>query len=108
MNVSDDDVRALRQQNDLSTFLKDQRRAAATRNTHRRGLVLRQPDLAAKLTEPPLKYARPEQWTGFIPPATTCTGALNPTPVRPVLLALVAEAEHRQHRNSTGQEAVAS
>jgi hypothetical protein len=95
MNISEDDVRALREQKDLNQFLKDQKRAAATRHAHRRGLVLSCPDLATKLTEPPLKYKTPEQWTGFIPPATQCSGAVNTTPVRPALLALVEEAERR-------------
>lgn len=44
----------------------DQAQAA---NQARRERVLRHPDLAKKLTEPPLSYARPEQWNGFVPPA---------------------------------------
>lgn len=35
----------------------------------RRARVLRYPDLARRLTEPPLGYRRAEDWTGWIPPA---------------------------------------
>lgn len=37
----------------------------------RRERVLRHPDLAARLCAPPLNYARPEQWNGFVPPRET-------------------------------------
>lgn len=95
MNVTEDDVRAMRADKDLKDFIAMHMRDAASRNAHRRGLVLRHPDLAAKLTAQPLNYERPDQWTGYIPPSTTATGALNTTPVRPALLALVHEAEKR-------------
>jgi dihydroorotase len=98
MNISEDDVRALRQEKDLGRFIRDEKRAAMTRNAHRRGLVLAHADLAAKLTEQPLNFSQPERWTGFIPPATLCTGALNTSPVRPALLALVYAAEQRQQK----------
>ena len=42
--------------------------AAHARNQERRAAVLRHPDLAARLTRPPLEYARPGHWTGYIPP----------------------------------------
>lgn len=35
----------------------------------RRARVLRYPDLARKLTEPPLNYRRAEDWAGWVPPA---------------------------------------
>jgi hypothetical protein len=35
----------------------------------RRARVLRYPDLARRLTEPPLSYRRAEDWSGWIPPA---------------------------------------
>jgi len=44
----------------------EQARAA---NQARRERVLRHPDLARRLTEPPLGYSRPEQWNGYVPPA---------------------------------------
>lgn len=34
----------------------------------RRGAVLRYPDLAARLCQPPLNFRRPDNWNGFIPP----------------------------------------
>lgn len=58
-----------------------------------RAVVLRHPDLAARLCEPPLDYARPDQWTGYVPPAL-CSGTINDSPRRQALLALVSEAEH--------------
>jgi hypothetical protein len=108
MNVTEDDVRALRQQKDLTAFIKEQKRAAATRNAHRRGLVLAYPDIAVKLTEQPLNFSAPEKWTGFIPPSTLCTGALNTSPVRPALLALVHAAEQRNGRRQAEAEEVAA
>lgn len=47
----------------------DAAKADRARNTEQRKLVLRYPDIAARLCEPPLNYARPGQWTGYIPPA---------------------------------------
>jgi hypothetical protein len=98
VNISEEDVHALRQQNDLTAFIKEQKRAAATRNAHRRALVLQHDDLAAKLTQQPMNFSAPEKWTGFIPPSTVCSGALNTSPVRPALLALVHAAEQRQQK----------
>jgi hypothetical protein len=108
MNISEDDVHALRQQKDLKAFISAQNRAAATANAHRRGLVLAYADLAAKLTEQPLNFAEPEKWTGFIPPSTVCSGALNTTPVRPALLALVYAAEQRNQRRNSGAKEIAA
>ncbi|MFG1857498.1 hypothetical protein ACGFJT_37080 [Actinomadura geliboluensis] len=59
-----------------------------------RGSVLRYPDLAAKLREPPLKFRRPEQWNGYIPP-DTCGSAPNLSPRRDALIVLVEEAARR-------------
>lgn len=88
------DARSLAQQGDIGRFIKHHMAEAQRAAAHRRGLVLRYPDLAAKLTERPLRFTTPEHWNGFIPPATW-NQALNTTPGRPVLLALVAEAEKR-------------
>jgi len=41
---------------------------AKRRNMIRRERVLRYPDLAKLLTEPPLNYDRPDQWNGYVPP----------------------------------------
>jgi hypothetical protein len=56
--------------------------------------VLRYPDLAQKLTEPPLRYANPRQWNGFIPP-DVCGQQLNLSPRRDALWALATEAYRR-------------
>jgi|SRR5215471_1980382 len=50
------------------TWLRQILAEAHRRTLARRERVLRYPDLAARLTEPPLNYARPEQWNGFVPP----------------------------------------
>jgi hypothetical protein len=41
--------------------------AADSAVRERRAMVLRHRDLAARLCLPPLSYARPEQWNGYIP-----------------------------------------
>ena len=61
------------------------------------------PWLAMRLCAPPLSYARPEQWNGFIPPETY-NGARNESPRRKALLALVAEAEAIRAELSRGGE----
>ena len=48
---------------------------AHSRNSDRRAAVLSHPDLAKRLTQPLFSYARPEQWTGYIPPAFVNLGA---------------------------------
>lgn len=90
-----DDIRGLKADGELGKFIKFHMAAAQRDAAHRRGLVLRYPDLAAKLTERPINFTAPEKWNGYIPPTTDCTGAMNTTPCRPALLALVAEAERR-------------
>ncbi len=93
-----DDVRGLKADGELGKFIKFHMAEAQRAAAHRRGLVLRYPDLAAKLTEPPIGFTRPEMWNGYIPPATDCMGAMNTARCRPALLALVAEAERRLHQ----------
>lgn len=107
MNLSEDDVRAMRQQSDLKQFILNGMRDGAARNAHQRTAILAHPDLAKKLTEPPISLARPEQWSGYIPPAVTCTNAINPSPVRAALWAIAAEAERRtvQSRQHLGEAA---
>ena len=89
------DARELKQQGDLGRFIKHHMAEAQRAAAYRRNLVLRYPDLAAKLTQPPIGFSAPEKWNGYIPPATDCTGAMNTAPCRRALLALVAEAERR-------------
>lgn len=99
------DARALMAENDVGRYIKhgmaEARRAAA----YRRSLVLRHSDLAARLTQPPIRFSSPEKWNGYIPPATDCAGAMNTTPSRPALLALVAEAERRANTPQTADQA---
>lgn len=64
-----------------------------------RDAILRYPDLAQKLTEPPLNYARPEQWRGFVPPAV-CEQRLNTSPERGALVELIQEAYRRDAENT--------
>jgi hypothetical protein len=92
------DARTLQQQGDIGRFIKHHMAEARRAAAHRRGLVLRYPDLAVKLTEHPVNHSSPEKWNGYIPPATDCTGAMNTARCRPALLALVAEAECRLHQ----------
>lgn len=77
--------------------------AAELTKEQRRELVLKYPDIAEKLRQPPYK-GTPHGWSGFIPSATYETGtglALNPSPVRIQLLAIVMEAAERADANPT-------
>ena len=81
------------------------------RSQRRRKLVLSHPDLAELLTHPTIGYTRPDQWNGWIPPATVPDDSPNPTPGpttdgpgyvtndsprRAALIELVEEAERRE------------
>lgn len=92
------DAQALMKEGDVARFIKHHMAEARRAAAYRRSIVLRYPDLAAKLIEPPHRHSSPEMWTGHIPPATDCTGAINTASCRPALLALVAEAEARTAR----------
>jgi len=59
-----------------------------------REAVLSYPDLAQRLTEPPLGYETPAQWTGYIPPAEW-GGKENESPRRRALVEIVEEAYRR-------------
>lgn len=93
--INEADIAELRRQGDLKSYLVRQREQAHSDCAARRALVLRNPDIAARLCAPPLNYASPEHWTGFIPPATLSSGAINTTPVRPALLDLLQQAEQQ-------------
>jgi hypothetical protein len=110
IDISEQDVPELRAQGDLITFIKQGIAAARAENARRRALVLRYPDLAERLIEPPLRHTTPEHWTGYVPPASDAPslgGAepINHSPARKALAAIVAEAEHRA---ATGQKASAA
>ena len=75
-------------------------RAAAKQTADQHKLINRYRDIAAKLCEPPLSYARPDQWHGYIPPAYDAeteggVTRLNTSPRRAALLALLEEAAER-------------
>lgn len=77
-------------------------------NQQRRELVLAYPDIAAKLTAPPMRLPRPEAWSGFIPAAdyeATRGRVPNPSPYRRQLEAILAEAAERADREArTGRQ----
>lgn len=101
MNLTEQDVSELRKTpGDLIRLMKQARADALAENARRRALVLRHPDLAARLTEPPIRHTTPEHWTGYVPPASDAPslgGAepINHSPARKALVAIVAEAEQR-------------
>lgn len=57
-----------------------------------RELVLRHPDVAKRLTDPPLSYQRPDQWTGYIP-GPEWRGQANDSIRRAALIDIVMAAE---------------
>lgn len=78
---------------------------ATARCAERRRRVLSHPDLAELLTLPPLDYARPDQWTGYVPPALwgderqpdgTFLDKRNTSDRRAALVAICAEAHARE------------
>ena len=56
-------------------------------------IVLRYPDLAARLCQQPLGYSEPGQWNGYIPPREC--GGYNTSPQRRALVEICAEAFRR-------------
>ncbi|WP_329424041.1 hypothetical protein [Streptomyces sp. NBC_01268] len=90
-DITEADVTALRQQNDLKAFIQDTNRQAAARCAARVRLVAHHPDLveqvAAVLGHP--------NWNGYLAPDTDCTGRINTSPIRRRLAAILAEAEQR-------------
>lgn len=74
--------------------------AARAQIAEQRRLILAYPDLAARLCAAPLGFKRPEQWTGYIPPAfdrerPDGTVPQNDSPVRAALMALLEQAAER-------------
>ncbi len=71
----------------------------------RRERVLAHPDLAARLTQPPLNHTDPARWNGYVPPATwgdytwkdgTLDERKNSSPERAALVDICAEALRRE------------
>lgn len=58
----------------------------------RREMVLRHPDVARRLCEPPLSFKHPSQWNGFVPPELWAE-QFNDSPRRAALLDICREAE---------------
>ena len=56
-----------------------------------RDRVLRHPDIAKRLCDPPLRYSRPEVWNGYVPP-DTWRERHNDSPQRVALLAIITAA----------------
>lgn len=87
-------------------------RAAARQTSEQHKLIMRYPDIRARLCDPPLGYAKPEQWHGYIPPAYDAeridgVTRLNDSPRRTALLALLEEAAERadaEHANDKPRE----
>ncbi|WP_017602230.1 hypothetical protein [Nocardiopsis lucentensis] len=74
-----------------------------TTNADRRRAVLAHLDLAERLCEEPLGFERPDQWTGFIPPAMW-NQQPNTSPRRKALVEIYDEALARG-RASAREEA---
>ena len=73
------------------------------RSQRRRELVFKHPDLAKQLLSNLIGYSRPENWNGWIPPATVAARdgyVPNDSPRRAALVALVEEAERREAEGS--------
>jgi hypothetical protein len=75
-------------------------RAARKQCIEQQKLVLRYPDIAKRLCEPPLGYAAPGQWTGYIPPAYDAEQVdgsvpLNTSRYRAVLMEILEAAAER-------------
>lgn len=71
----------------------------------RRARVLAHADLAARLTEPPLSYTQPQQWTGYVPPRTWGE-RLNTSPQRAALVEICTEAMCRDGDQAVDEGAV--
>ncbi|MGW6395433.1 hypothetical protein ACWFR1_34195 [Streptomyces sp. NPDC055103] len=90
-SVTEADVSAMRQQQDLAAFIKQTSREAAARCAARVQIIARYPDLVERVTE---QLGR-DNWNGYIPPEHDATGRINTSPIRRRLVAILAEAEQR-------------
>jgi hypothetical protein len=68
-----------------------------------RARVLRHPDIAKRLTEPPLRYSRPEVWNGYLPP-DMWQGRHNDSPQRAALLEIVTAAVAADKADTTTKD----
>lgn len=95
LNYDTDDIRAMRADGDLGRLWRESLAQAGADNDDRKRRVLAHPDLAEQLTQPPVKFDRPECWTGYLAPERLPDGQPNRSPIRAQLAALVAEADRR-------------
>lgn len=77
-----------RQRSDWDHFADEQRKLCK----HNRDTVLAHPAVAARLTRPPLSYAKPEQWNGYVPPYLW-NGQVNNSSRRAALIDIITAAE---------------
>lgn len=89
--ITEQDIAAIRRQNDLKTFMKDVGRQASARCAARVKLVGRYPDLVEQVA---IQLGR-DNWNGYIPPEYDATGRINNSPNRRVLLEILAKAEQQ-------------
>ncbi|MFF1790795.1 hypothetical protein ACFVX9_30560 [Kitasatospora sp. NPDC058243] len=94
-DLTEDDIRALRQQKDLARMLKEGNARARIDSERRKRLVLGYEDLAEQLTQPPLAYARPDCWNGGLGTDQIQDGRPNRSPSYRQLAEICAEAERR-------------
>ena len=90
--------------------LRDAANAAHRQTTEQHKLVMRYPDIAARLCNPPLRFKTPSQWHGYVPPAydrerEDGTAPLNTSPFRAALMALLEEAAERADAEQRGRAA---
>lgn len=90
-SITENDVSAMRQQQDLSAFIKQNGREAAARCAARVQIIGRHPDLVERVAE---QLGR-TNWNGYISPELDANGRRNPCRNRAVLLEILAEAEQR-------------
>ena len=92
----------------MAALYREQRAKAEAEQAERRSLVLADDELAKRLTAPPIGFANPRQWTGYIPPlmieGPERQGMVrNPSPIRVQLVAIVREAYARNYGEATGR-----
>lgn len=74
--------------------------ASKQQSVHQLELVLAHPDLAAKLTQPPIGYKHADDWNGWVPPELDSNGRTNDAPRAVALGHLIGEAQHRARQAS--------
>lgn len=97
-DVSQDDIREIRRQGELKDWFRMVRESALEERERVRKLVMRHPDLVARLGEPPMGLRVPSLWTGFVPPLEW-NGSPNSLMHR-AYQAVVDEAERRERRTT--------